>query len=151
MQGVDLDDMLEKIVAEDPRYQREAYLFVREALDHTQKKLTKQERGSVRHVSGQELLEGIREFAVNQYGPMTVTLLNDWGICRCEDFGEIVFNLVERNVLAKTEKDTREDFARGYSFHDAFVRPFLPPSRQDLPSSNQLEVQHGKPAQRKLQ
>ncbi len=151
MEGVDLDDMLEKIVAEDPRYQREAYLFVREALDHTQKKLTKQERGSVRHISGQELLEGIREFAVNQYGPMAVMLLNDWGISRCEDFGEIVFNLVERNVLAKTEKDSRGDFTGAYSFHDAFVRPFLPPSQQDLPSCDPLDVQHGKPAQRKLQ
>ena len=143
--------MLEKIIAEDPRYKREAYHFVREALDHTQKKLTKQERGTVRHVSGQELLEGIREFAVGQYEPMTVTLFDDWGVSRCEDFGEIVFNLVERNVLAKTESDTRQDFVGGYNFHDAFVRPFLPPSRQNLPSARPLEAPRGNPAQRKLQ
>jgi len=131
--------MLDKIVAEDPRYQRDAYLFVREALDFTQKKLTKQEKGAARHVSGQELLEGIRDFAIHQYGPMAMVLLNEWGIRRCEDFGEIVFNLVERNVLAKTEKDSRDDFRGGYDFTEAFVKPFLPPSKQETIAGRRID------------
>ncbi len=61
-------------------------------------------------MSGKELLEGIREYALNEFGPMTLALLREWGIHACEDFGNIVFNLVEHGVLAKTEEDTREDF-----------------------------------------
>jgi uncharacterized repeat protein (TIGR04138 family) len=77
-------------------------------------------------VSGQELLEGIREFALEQYGPMTFALLEGWGLRRCEDFGEIVFHLVDYGVLGKTEQDRREDFAGGYDFREAFLRPFEP-------------------------
>lgn len=131
--------MLDKILAGDPRYQRDAYLFVREALDFTQKKLTKSERGTVRHISGQELLDGIRDYALGQYGPMAHSLLTEWGVQRCEDFGEIVFNLVEWNILSKTEKDSREDFKGGYDFREAFIRPFLPPSKAAAWVSTELD------------
>ena len=57
---------------------------------------------------------------------MTLTVLEEWGIKCCEDFGEIVFNMVENKLLAKTEQDSREDFRNGYDFHDAFRKPFLP-------------------------
>ncbi len=126
MHEVNFDEAVEQIRAKDPRYHREAYLFVREALDHTQKNLVKDTRGRIRHVSGQELLEGIREFALAQYGPMALTLLAEWGVHRCEDFGEIVFNMVEISLLAKTDKDSRADFAGGYDFDEAFRKPFLP-------------------------
>src|SRR6185503_14858964 len=127
MHGINFDEELEKIVAKDPRYTREAYLFVREALDHTQKMVGKPAKDDVpRHVSGQQLLEGIREYALQQYGPMSMTVLGEWGICRCEDFGEIVFNMVENSLLAKTDKDTRDDFKPGYDFDTAFRKPFLP-------------------------
>jgi len=129
MHGINFDEELEKITAKDPRYTREAYLFVREALDHTQRIVSKGKpaRDDVpRHVSGQQLLEGIRDFALQQYGPMAMTVLNDWGISRCEDFGEIVFNMVENSLLAKTDEDTRADFTGSYTFEDAFRKPFLP-------------------------
>jgi uncharacterized repeat protein (TIGR04138 family) len=127
MHGIDFDEELEKIVAKDSRYTRDAYLFVREALDHTQKMIGKPGRdGTMRHVSGQQLLDGIRDYALQQYGPMAITVLNEWGIRRCEDFGELVFNMVENSLLAKTEKDSRADFAGGYTFDDAFRKPFLP-------------------------
>jgi uncharacterized repeat protein (TIGR04138 family) len=127
MHGISFDEVLEKIVAQDPRFTREAYGFVREALDHTQKIVGKPPKDDLpRHVSGQQLLGGIRDYALEQYGPMTLTVLNEWGIQRCEDFGEIVFNMVENSLLAKTDQDTREDFKGGYDFEDAFRKPFLP-------------------------
>src|SRR5512140_3069079 len=111
MQEVSFDEALELIRAKDSRYQREAYLFLREALDHTQKTIGKDQKGRIRHVTGQELLQGIRDYAVSQFGPMAEMVLGEWGIHSCEDFGEIVFNMVEIGLLAKTEKDSRADFA----------------------------------------
>lgn len=95
MQEVSFEEALEIITIKDPRYPREAYLFVREALDHTQRTLTKDRLGNIRHVSGQELLAGIRDFASTQFGPMAMMVLEEWGIRSCQDFGEIVFNMVE--------------------------------------------------------
>lgn len=129
MQPVNFEEALELIVAKDARYSREAYLFLREALDHTQKGLSKANKGKVRHVSGQELLAGIKAYALAQYGPMTITLLHEWGVKQCSDFGEIVFTLVEHGVLSKTDNDSRADFQTGYDFEDAFRKPFIPGQR----------------------
>jgi len=121
--------MLDEMLAKDRRYSREVYLFLREALDFTQKIVGKEKCGVVRHVSGQELLNGIREFALQQFGPMAVTVFEEWGVRNCSDFGEIVFNMVESGLLAKTETDTRDDFKNGYDFTDAFRKPFWPQSK----------------------
>lgn len=126
MQPREVDQVLEEIVRKDPRYKREAYLFVREALDYTQTTISKQERAPVRHVTGQELLGGFRAYALQQFGPLALTVLNEWGIYRCEDVGEIVFNLVDAGLLACTPTDSREDFRGGYDFGEAFRKPFLP-------------------------
>ena len=133
MQPVSFDEAVELLQAKDPRYQRDAYLFIREALDHTQKTIGKDNRGRIRHVTGQELLLGIRDYALAQFGPMAMLVLEEWGIRSCEDFGEIVFNMVEIGVLAKTDKDNRADFRGGYQFFDAFRKPFLPSSRSIQP------------------
>jgi uncharacterized repeat protein (TIGR04138 family) len=130
MQEVSFDEGFEKIRAKDPRFARDAYIFVREALDHTQKTISRDERGRQRHVTGQELLRGIREHALAQFGPMARTLFEEWGIHCCKDFGDIVFNMIEIELLAKTEQDNREDFADGYDFDEAFCKPFLPSSKQ---------------------
>lgn len=126
MQEVNFEEVLEQILAKDKRYQRDAYLFVREALDFTQKIIVKENKGDLRHVTGQELLDGIRQYAISQFGPMVTTVFEEWGVTKCGDFGEIVFNMVEIGLLAKTEKDTRTDFEGGYNFRDAFRKPFLP-------------------------
>jgi uncharacterized repeat protein (TIGR04138 family) len=130
MQEVSFEEALVKIQAKDPRYHREAYLFVREALDHTQKTVGKDPRGRIRHVTGQELLGGIRDFALQQFGPMTKTVLEEWGIHCGEDFGEIVFNMIEVGWLAN-----------GYDFDEAFRKPFLPKSKQTI------QAPEAKPAQ----
>jgi uncharacterized repeat protein (TIGR04138 family) len=129
MQEINFDEKVEMILAKDSRYARDAYAFVRESLDYTQKNIGKENRGNIRHITGQELLDGIRQFALNQFGPMVVTVLEEWGVRNSRDFGEIVFNMVEIDLLAKTENDNRDDFNHGYDFTDAFRKPFWPPSK----------------------
>jgi uncharacterized repeat protein (TIGR04138 family) len=129
MQEVNFDEVVEKLLQKDQRFARDAYQFTREALDYTQKLTSKENRGAVRHVTGQELLEGIRQYALQQYGPMTLTVLEEWGVRQCRDFGEIVFNMVESGLLQKTDRDTRNDFQQGYEFTDAFCKPFWPEAR----------------------
>jgi uncharacterized repeat protein (TIGR04138 family) len=131
MQEIDFDETVELILTRDSRFSREAYTFVREALDYTQKLIGKETRGQIRHVSGQELLDGIRQFALQQFGPMTVTVFEEWGVRNCRDFGEIVFNMVEIGLLAKTDKDTRDDFQNGYDFTEAFRKPFWPQGKSN--------------------
>jgi uncharacterized repeat protein (TIGR04138 family) len=131
---IDVEQVLETIVAKDTRYPREAYYFVREALDVAQRKFAKSGGKSAKdkpaHVSGQQLLEGIRAHALEQFGPLTLMVLEEWGIRRCEDFGEIVFNMVESSLLGKTDNDSRDDFKGGYDFHEAFRKPYLPKGKQ---------------------
>jgi uncharacterized repeat protein (TIGR04138 family) len=109
MQQTNFDEAFELIWARDQRYPREAYLFVQEALDHTQKVAIRSSRTRMRHVSGQELLEGIREYALAQFGPMAEAVFEEWRIRSCQDFGEIVFNLVEAPVSARFTKNDFQD------------------------------------------
>jgi uncharacterized repeat protein (TIGR04138 family) len=147
MQVPTFEEVLEKIVATDPRYHRDAYHFLREALAHTQKKFGKVPKDKIQHVTGQALLSGIREFALAEFGPMTLTVFEEWGVRTCEDFGELVFNMVESGLLAKTETDSREDFKGGYDFKEAFHQPFLPTEKKVTPKldSRPARVSDGKP------
>jgi uncharacterized repeat protein (TIGR04138 family) len=135
MQAVHFDEVLDKIIAADPRYHIDAYHFVREALDHTQARFGKGQTEGIRHVTGQELLEGIRSYGLEQFGPMALTVLDSWGVGRCADFGEIVFNMVEAGLLGKTEQDRREDFQGSYDFFEAFCRPYLPAKPIQAPAA----------------
>lgn len=136
MHEANFDEGIELITLKDPRYRRDAYVFVRDALDHTKKGLTRREGIPMtdnEHVTGQELLAGVRDYALGQFGPMVITVLEDWGITRCEDFGEIVFNIVEAGLFSKTDTDSRTDFQQGYDFDEAFRKPFLPQSKLNQP------------------
>ena len=106
---------VEEICAKDSRYKPDSYEFVMQALTFTQKEFKKDG-----HVSGKELLEGIRQFALNQYGAMAKTVLEHWGITCTSDFGNIVFNMVAGRLLSKTEYDTPRDFDDVYGFEVAF-------------------------------
>jgi uncharacterized repeat protein (TIGR04138 family) len=130
MQALNFEEVLQRITSQDPRYRRDAYLFLREALDFTQKRLSQGKRTEAGHVSGQELLLGLRDYALAQFGPMTKTVLSEWGIACCEDFGEMVFNMVEQGLLSKTDNDSREDFKGGFDFDQAFCQPFRPRTRE---------------------
>jgi uncharacterized repeat protein (TIGR04138 family) len=126
MQPLNFDDILNKIVESDSRYHREGYEFLRDALEFTQKLISKANKNRVRHITGQELLNGIREYALITFGPMTTTVFEEWGIRSCEDFGNMVFLMVENNLLRKQDKDRPEDFKNAYSFEEAFRKPFQP-------------------------
>lgn len=128
MAKISFSQAMEQVAAIDNRYSVEAYLFIKEALDYTTKSLKKHvpKNGVPQHITGKELLEGIRLYTLKEYGPMGKTLLEFWGVQKCEDFGEIVFNLVNLGVFGKTENDTLDNFKNGYDFNEAFVKPFLP-------------------------
>lgn len=148
MNGKDFSEVVNLIVRKDPRFEKSAYLFIREALDHTVKRAEKTSKGQVqpmRHVGGRELCEGAREYALSQYGPMAATLLRHWGVERTADFGELVYNLVELEVFGTREEDKKEDFAEVYDFHEAFEVPFLPHCRRDrsISSGEKREAPHG--------
>jgi uncharacterized repeat protein (TIGR04138 family) len=126
----DFNEVIRAIRKDDPRYARGAYYFLRQALDYSLRELQKRgELDKTNHLSGPQLLEGIRLFAIDQYGPMARTVLENWGIKNCRDFGNIVFNLVECKVLGKTDQDSPEDFNGGYSFKAAFDKPFQPKAK----------------------
>lgn len=108
-----------EIVRRDGRFSPQAYYFIFDALDYTIQRMSK-----MRHVTGRELLEGIREFATEHFGFLARTVLEEWGVRRTSDFGDIVFNLVEAGLLSRTEKDTREDFDDVYEFSEAFEKEF---------------------------
>ncbi len=126
MQKIGFAEALDSIVAGDPRYQRDAYIFLRDALDFTTKQQKKIKGATVRHVAGPELLEGVRVYALKEFGPMVITVFSSWGITRCEDIGHMVFNLIGAGIFGKTEEDSIEDFKNVYDFYEAFVKPYAP-------------------------
>jgi uncharacterized repeat protein (TIGR04138 family) len=126
MQKIGFAEALDLIVARDPRYQRDAYVFLRDALDFTTKQQKKIKGATVRHVAGPELLEGVRAYALKEFGPMVITVFSSWGINRCEDIGHMVFNLIGAGIFGKTEEDSIEDFKNVYDFQEVFMKPFAP-------------------------
>ena len=125
-----LQKTLEAIVRDDSRYAIGAYIFVRMGLDFTIKRLAARDKNRKdRNVTSAELLDGIRAFALESFGPMAMTLFEEWGVHTCADFGNIVFNLVDAQILATSKDDKIEDFYDGYDFNEAFVKPFLPKKR----------------------
>jgi uncharacterized repeat protein (TIGR04138 family) len=79
-----------------------------------------------RHVTGQQLCESIRQYAVHQYGMLAKNVLNEWGVRNTGDFGEIVFNLIDIGQMKKTDSDRREDFENVFDFNDGLQDAFLP-------------------------
>ena len=110
-------DVVEELCEKDTRYKSDSYEFVMQALAFTQKKLKKPG-----HVTGKELLDGIRQYALKTYGPMARTVLEFWGIHTTEDFGNIVFNMITVKLFSKTQDDTIDDFKDVYRFDHAFKR-----------------------------
>jgi len=110
---------LEQIAREGGRYDVEAYRFVFEALDYLLKKM-----GQRRHVSGAELSHAIRELAIERFGFMAQSVLNQWGVHKTRDFGEIVFQLVQASLMSKTDEDKVSDFDDIYDFRQAFDHAF---------------------------
>ena len=120
-----------RLAIEDGRYSPEAFQFLFEALDHAVQVAGRgDEEGPARHITGQELLAGMRDYASRLFGPLAAHVWRSWGVRSSLDWGRIVFLLVEKNLLKRQESDTLDDFRDGFDFDDAFVRdyrPALPP------------------------
>lgn len=127
MQKLEFGEAVELIIEADSRYPRDSYFFLRDALDQTVK-LRKRQIGESGHVTGQQLCEGIRQHALKQFGPMVPTVMEYWGIRKTDDFGNMVWNLIELGVFGKTQKDSIDDFKDVFSFQEAFVAPYQPTS-----------------------
>jgi|JI9StandDraft_2_1071091.scaffolds.fasta_scaffold09686_4 uncharacterized repeat protein (TIGR04138 family) len=119
------------LLEQDRRYKLEAYQFVRDALDYAQSviQMPTQDTGEShpgveRHITGQQLCEAIRLYAVDQFGFLAKAVLNSWGVYNTGDFGEIVYNLIRIKQMKKSKTDRREDFDDVYPFEGAFEPDF---------------------------
>ncbi len=118
----------------DRRYHRETYFFVFEALRFAQEQLglggmrgaDAPDPDEERHITGQQLCEAIRQYAVQQYGMLARNVLSEWGVHNTSDFGEIVFNLIDIGQMKKTDADRREDFENVFDFDEGLKDAFLP-------------------------
>jgi uncharacterized repeat protein (TIGR04138 family) len=115
----DIEELFRNVSIQNSRYDVEAYSFVLEALSFTLRKLKE-----LRHLNAAELLEGIRQYAIKSFGPMAKTVFESWGIKSCEDFGEVVYDLVRIGLITKKDSDSKADFREGYDFQEAFEKPF---------------------------
>ncbi len=121
---IDFIKAVDVIYAKDSRYKPDSYEFVIQALHFAQKKLKKQG-----HLSGRELALGMRDFAIEQYGPMAKAVLGHWGIHKTIDIGNIVYNMINAKLLSKTEEDSLGDFKDVYDFEEAFKNIFGTPAQ----------------------
>jgi uncharacterized repeat protein (TIGR04138 family) len=117
-----------RAIEREARYHANAYQFVYQALRFTQQNLNRGVAEGAEtdeaHISGVELLGGIREYALTQFGLMTRTVFRCWGIRSTGDFGRIVFELINRGEMSKTDRDQLSDFFDVYDFEDAFDRNY---------------------------
>lgn len=111
------EEALDRVLDKDPRYSREAYLFVQRALSFYRLRHAQGEETG--HVKGPELLIGVRGLALEEFGPMARSVLASWGIRRGEDVGETVYNMIRVGLMSKTEDDRKEDFAGVMDFEDS--------------------------------
>lgn len=113
-------ERLDLLIRSNRRYHAEAYSFVYEALDWTLHNVVEGPADPGRHVACRELLEGIRQYALSKFGPLAQAVFASWGVTRTDDWGEIVFSLIEHDLMGKQESDQKEQFFGVYTFADAF-------------------------------
>jgi uncharacterized repeat protein (TIGR04138 family) len=126
---------IKEIIKKDARYSLQAYQFIFEALDYTTNMLGKNQHKTTdvdRHVTGKQLMEGIKQYAIKQFGFMTLTVFGQWGINQDIDFGNIVFNLVESGLMGKTDKDSLDDFKNNYDMKKVFDEEFKFIGKHDI-------------------
>ena len=123
-----MNSLLGPAVKPRPRFHRNAYHFVFSSLQFTQEKLGRTAAHVLNeddaHISGRELCEGVRELALQKFGLMTGTVLRQWGVSSTDDIGRIVFELIERGEMRKTDHDTLDDFCDVFDFETAFDRGY---------------------------
>jgi uncharacterized repeat protein (TIGR04138 family) len=115
-----------KILEHDSRYDSRAYDLVVYAVTAAAEKKGKAEnsKSPIKHATAEDVMMMFREVVLDCYGPMSMTVLNDFGIHSTEDIGEIMKNLCSAKFIAKSETDSFDDFVGGFNFTEAFVWPF---------------------------
>ena len=146
MAHLSTDQAIGKLREQDSRFAPAAYHFIRRALDHSLRKLKREDADRPAHVTGKELLEGFRDLALAEFGPLAKTVLEDWGITKCAEVGEIVFQLVTMGVLGKNENDKIDDFEELWSFAEAFDIPFRPQAAVATPKKVSPRRESSSPA-----
>ena len=117
-----LEEKIQSVRRRDRRFSRNAYYFVLDALDYTMSHLGREQlSGEDRHVGGKELRAGIKDYAAEQFGPMAALVFERWGVRGPGDFGEIVFNLIDAELLSRRPTDSRLDFVENFDFREAFA------------------------------
>lgn len=137
MQKIGFEEAVAEIRRRDGRYDSDAYAFLKDALDLSMRAKREREGEGYSHVSGRELLFGVRDLALEEFGPMAATVLEIWGVTCSEDIGEMVFQLINTGAFGKSEDDSLEDFGEVFSFEEVFRDPFRPRDRQ-LPGGESL-------------
>jgi len=119
---LDYEARLRKILSSDERYGRAAYYFAFLALEYTLRQLLNLPENKRRHVSAPELLNGMRQLAVEQYGFLARHVWESWGVYETEDWGNVIYNLIAGGLMSENDEDSREDFVSVYDFDEAFDR-----------------------------
>ena len=119
------EEAVSQYLLEDPRFPAEAYYFVRDGFEYVAHDLVEKE-GKIRHLSGRELADGLKEFALDEYGPMAFFTLGQWNIHATADFGELVYNLIRMGRFSQNKGDKKSDFDNLYDFNEVFNGPFRP-------------------------
>ena len=140
MQRLGFQEAIDRILARHDDYDQDAYHFLREALEFTVKRQQKKRGDSSRHVSARQLLDGWRDYALREFGPMVPTVMEAWGIASSRDIGVMVFRLIDVGVFGRNQEDTLEKFEDALDFRAAFVDPFLPPARRAAGSRAQTNA-----------
>jgi uncharacterized repeat protein (TIGR04138 family) len=139
MHAIEFEQSVVSILKREKRFDPHAYFFLKDALDFTLKRIADGNGGQHRHVSGPELLAGYRDCALEHFGPMASTLMNEWGIRKCQDVGDMVFHLIAEQVFGKQDSDSPEDFSEIFDFQESLVKPFLP-KKKALPRAKALRT-----------
>ena len=118
----DLRQVVRKLALEDGRYAAEAFEFIFESLESAVRLAGREHsEGKKRHITGQELVDGLRHEARRLFGPLGAHVWRSWGVHRTLDWGHIVFLLVREGLLNRREEDSIEDFRNDFDFDEFFV------------------------------
>jgi uncharacterized repeat protein (TIGR04138 family) len=121
-----INRVIADLAATHGKYKVNAYYFIMYALRLTSTKISRKEPSHPRHLSGQELSNGIKEYALRRFGCLSYTVMTLWGVYKTDDFGAIVYHLIDAGLLGKSGEDSIEDFTEIFDFKQAFLNPWKP-------------------------
>ncbi len=121
-------ETVEQFLIEDPRYPLDAYFFVRDGFEYAVRRFQEEQaslgKNAKNTLSGAELSNGLKEFALDEFGPMAAFTLGEWNIFSTSDFGELVYNLIKMKLFSQNKGDKREDFDNLFDLQAELRRPY---------------------------